>query len=345
MEHIEDTSILSTTEFDRKDQKILRELFSNARQPYSIIAKHVRLSKESVAYRIQKMQERGLITGFNTVLDVQKLDFQSYFVHIRFQKVDAENEKIILSALSDNPSIAWVVSCIGSADVILKAFARDDFELDATIKGIYSSFTDYLHSISSSHVLEEHAVPFAFLYGGAGELHSLTFDRARVEVDALDRSILELLANNARISLAELSLKLKQNRDTIKYRITNLEKSGVIKKYRPDVWPKKLGYSWYFLSLSTTNLPVLTLRNFKSYVLDNPSITYYYRTLGNADLHVEIRVLNTQQLNEILLEIRSILKTVLRNYELQLILHEHKYTYFPECVTLKPKANHYIRPP
>lgn len=33
-----------------------------------------------------------------------------------------------------------------------------------------------------------------------------------------------------------------------------------------------------------------------------------------------------------LMELRGILKAVLKRVELLTILHEHKYTYFPECM-------------
>ena len=61
-----------------KDRKILRELFDNARTPYSIIAKRVGLSKEVVNYRVKKLIERGILIRFNTVIDVNRLGWQVY---------------------------------------------------------------------------------------------------------------------------------------------------------------------------------------------------------------------------------------------------------------------------
>ena len=48
--------ILNMTKFDLKDRKILFELDTNSRQSFHEIAKKVGLSKDSVIYRINKLQ-------------------------------------------------------------------------------------------------------------------------------------------------------------------------------------------------------------------------------------------------------------------------------------------------
>ncbi|MBI2574912.1 hypothetical protein HYV82_03435, partial [Candidatus Woesearchaeota archaeon] len=47
---------------------------------------------------------------------------------------------------------------------------------------------------------------------------------------------------------------------------------------------------------------------------------------------VELRVRTNEKLNEVLTQIRGILKGSLKRFELLAILDEPKYTYFPECM-------------
>ena len=70
---------------DLKDCKILYELDINSRQSYHKIAKKVGLSKDSIIYRINKLQESGIIKQFHTVIDVGKLGFISFRLYLKLQ--------------------------------------------------------------------------------------------------------------------------------------------------------------------------------------------------------------------------------------------------------------------
>ena len=51
---------------DKKDKKILYHLDLNSRQSLNSIGKKVGLTKDVVAYRIQRMQKHGIIKMFRT---------------------------------------------------------------------------------------------------------------------------------------------------------------------------------------------------------------------------------------------------------------------------------------
>ena len=61
-------------------------------------------------------------------------------------------------------------------------------------------------------------------------------------LDALDGKIIELLANEPRIGVLELSRRLKVARGTIQARLDRLMVRGVITGFGPDLDPAALGY-------------------------------------------------------------------------------------------------------
>src|SRR3989344_4151660 len=67
----------------------------------------------------------------------------------------------------------------------------------------------------------------------------------KIKLDLLDKHILFELDKNSRIPTSLLAKKLERSRETIVYRINNLMKKGVIKKFRTVINPAKLGYSLY----------------------------------------------------------------------------------------------------
>ncbi len=64
----------------------------------------------------------------------------------------------------------------------------------------------------------------------------------RYNLDELDRKIINLLQENARMKNSEIAQKLGKPTSTIYERVKKLEKAGVIKGYRAVVDPRKVGY-------------------------------------------------------------------------------------------------------
>lgn len=61
-------------------------------------------------------------------------------------------------------------------------------------------------------------------------------------LDETDIGILEILRKNARTHFLGIAKKLRVSESTIRKRVKELEKSGIIKKYSAIVEPSKLGY-------------------------------------------------------------------------------------------------------
>ena len=320
---------------DVKDRKIIKALFSNGRATYSDIAKQVRLSKEVVNYRIRQLIDSGLITEFNTVIDVKKLGWQIYMVYIRLRNIDIEKERKIIEELENHPNIAWLIKCVGNYDIITKFFVKDNGHISSLMKEIEEKLKGSLEEYQVDFLLEESAVAQSFVYTSEATKETY-FSRSNEEqysLGKIDLKILKLLEHNSRISLAEISAKIKEQRDTIKYHLKKLEKAKVILKYRPSFWPDKLGYNWYFIILKMGNLNSQMQNHLVNYIISQPNVTYFYRTAGTSDMQIEVRVKTSQELNKILMQIRGILKDSLKRHEILVILAESKYTYFPDCMT------------
>ena len=64
-----------------------------------------------------------------------------------------------------------------------------------------------------------------------------------INLDAIDRQILEMLQEDAKINIKEIAAKLNMTKTPIYERIKRLEKEGVIQKYVTVLNRKKLGSS------------------------------------------------------------------------------------------------------
>lgn len=315
-----------------KDRRIFRELDRNARSPISIIARKVGLSKEVVNYRIKRLLDIRFITGFNTILNINKIGWNMFHVFIKLKSIDSNKENKILDFFIKHPNVSCVKKCLGNYDIVLKIFAKDLIELDSIMKEIGKRYENSIDNYITDFIVQESAVPFSLLYGEADIQKLEPKSEKTAELNHLEARILKELSNNARMSLADLSSKLKAPRDTIKYHIKKLEKNNIVSKYRPSIWPERTGYNYFLVTLKTEKISEEIEKGFELFLLNYPNVTYFYRTIGNNDIQIEIRAKTTEKLNEIILKIREILGDNLKHYEALMVLKEPKFTYAPECI-------------
>jgi len=83
-----------------------------------------------------------------------------------------------------------------------------------------------------------------------------TIIRSKMEkLDLTDRKILSELDKNCRISSSDLGKKVNKSREAVKYRIQQLQKNAVIKKFVTSINPGKLGYYIFKVYLKLENIP------------------------------------------------------------------------------------------
>ncbi|WP_190809849.1 Lrp/AsnC family transcriptional regulator [Flagellimonas sp. S3867] len=116
---------------DSINKRILKALTENGRSSFVEIGRKVGLSAPSVAERIQKMEELGLITGYSVKLNLAKLDY-----HIQANialKIDSNRFKAFASKLEDFPEIFECIKVTGEYCVYLKAALRNNDALENLI--------------------------------------------------------------------------------------------------------------------------------------------------------------------------------------------------------------------
>jgi DNA-binding Lrp family transcriptional regulator len=110
---------MTIMKLDELDEKILKELFEDARLSSRQIAKNAGVSVGTALSRIKKMEEEGLIKGYFVLLDHEKLGYQLTVVtEITVSKgrlVQMENE------IAKIPNVCCVYDVTGLTDAIVIA--------------------------------------------------------------------------------------------------------------------------------------------------------------------------------------------------------------------------------
>ena len=118
-------------------------------------------------------------------------------------------------------------------------------------------------------------------------------------IDDIDRKILKLLQENARISNAEIARRIDMAPSGILDRIRKLEKRGVIKGYEPRLDPLSLGLSLTTFILVRTEEPVGSYETGRK-LAEIPEVQEIHYIAGDYCYILKVRVQDTEALGGLL---------------------------------------------
>lgn len=318
---------------DMKDRKILYQLDLNCRQSNTQIGKKVSLNRDVVAYRINRLQNEGIIRNFFTVIDSYKLGYHVFRIYLNFQYTTLEVKNQIIEFLVKDKH-TWVVnSIIGRYDLGVHLWLKDFREFYNFWEKILDKYGDYFEQKIFSVYVKAYSYPNSYLLLDEykkidREKYEIVGVGKKIEIDDLDFKILNELAENARIPLIDIAEKLNCTSQTINYRIKNLVKLGIIQAFRVGIDISKLGYQYYkvdiYLKEHSQRNPII---NFIKY---NPYLTFIGTSAGVSDLELEFDVENSIKLNHIIDEINTKFPGMIKKYDYFTISKTHKVRCIPE---------------
>jgi DNA-binding Lrp family transcriptional regulator len=139
-------------------------------------------------------------------------------------------------------------------------------------------------------------------------------------MDDLDRKLIGLLRENARMPVASLAKSLKVARGTVQNRLAKLERDGIIAGYTIRLQPKidEQGIVALMTIAVEGNRIEPVLRTLRG----DPAIVTLYTTNGRWDLVAEIRADSLQSFDQVLGRIRRV--EGISGTETSLLLSTHK---------------------
>jgi DNA-binding Lrp family transcriptional regulator len=318
---------------DLKDRKILYELDLNCRQSNTQIGKKVGLKKDVVAYRINKLQEEGVIKKFFTVIDAFKLGYSVYRVYLKFQDIPINIKNEIINYFVKYKNSWSVYSMSGPFDFGTVLWIKNIYEFYQVYDELLDKYGKYIsQKIVSIYVqADEYEKSYLLLndYKGSDrKKFTIISDGNFVDIDEIDYKILDLLALNARKSLIEIAEKLKISSQTVKYRIDNLLKSGVIKGFRVNLDISKLDLQYFDLRLNLSDHS--QRKNIVDYLKNIPYFKCLNTTIGYIDLESEFHIKDMESVIQILEEISIKFPGAIRDHYFLRTRETHKERWLPE---------------
>lgn len=319
------------TKLDLKDRKILYELDINSRQSYHEISKKVGLSKDSVIYRINKLQESGIVKQFHTVIDVGKLGFTSFRLYLKLQNTTPKKEAEIIEFLKKQKIVTWIVSIEGEYDLGMWILSKSIQEVNFLWKDFLKRYRDFIEERNLTIFTKVSYFPRTYILDDKKNREELVFvtEPQEIKLDNIDIKLLELLALDSRSSILELSENLNITPKTVTSRIKQLEKKKVIIGYRTMFDLDKLGYQYFKIHFNLHNLKEEKEDKFRNYLKKHKNVTYDNEVLGGDDVEIEVQLQTIQDLRSFIEKIKNKFADIIKNHKYLLFYKEHKYLFFP----------------
>jgi Lrp/AsnC family transcriptional regulator for asnA, asnC and gidA len=315
---------------DIKDKKILYHLDLNSRQSFSQIGKKVGLHKDAIANRIKRLQEKGIIVRFNTIIDTIKLGYSCMRFYINYQYITPEIKEDIIDHFVNFKYTQAVATPEGSYELCIFLLAKNVSEIHSFWQKTLSKYRDYFANQIIAPFIGENIYTKSFLIDEKDDRVNQIVRRGgeKVDYDDLDFQILQLLAQNSRIPTIDIAKKLNAATTTIRKRIKRLIEIGVILRFHITINWEIIGYKWFKVDLYLKDYN--KIHQIIKYLEANPHLSYIDKTFGYADLELELIVNNVNQLKQIVEDISSKFPTMIRSYTYFSVEESHKWIDMPE---------------
>ncbi len=301
---------------DLIDRKILYLLSCNARLSNTTIAKHLKIGREVVAYRIKRMQELKIIHGYLTLINVQKVGLCSKGVGLKVNTTVKVDD--VVNDIKTIPEISSVFQCGGMHDIILTIMAKDEHTCYDVFHNLLLRHGDKIKNYNILTRLEQRFMRLKMLVDEKkdrdylnkikerkGSAFQKEFDmqnisREMIKIDHTDKVILDELKLNARIPLTDLSKKTGISVFQLQNRIRKLIKEDVIHGFICYAALAHLGLQFNFVFL---NVKQGVETAFKTWTEQHPHIVWCTKYLGDYNYKLSFFVKHNAHLSDILQEL------------------------------------------
>lgn len=278
---------------DKLDQKIITELFHDARISHSQLGKKVGASKEVINYRISRLLKQGIITQFIPLLDFSRLGYLNYRVQLKFNH---RNKEAWSSFFNSIPQTSWLVELQGNWDLVATFWVKSNVEFFEIVSKIQLHFKDNIQEMLITTVDTIYHLPPNFLLDKKIEKYYRmgTSKDILLQLDPIEMKICKELLKDGRISILELARNIDSSATNVTYHLKKLVKQKIIVAFVPILNPATVGFTHFKIMIQLLN--PAQKKQLKERLIQEKGTLYITEAYGQSDLEFEFV---TQKINDL----------------------------------------------
>ena len=144
-----------------------------------------------------------------------------------------------------------------------------------------------------------------------------------ISIDLKDKKILSCLDSNARMSYSQIAKKVGLSKESVRYRILQLEKLGVIQDYKVIVDIRKIHYRAYHLFITFNNPEIEVEKECLRRLMEFSFVRAILKFNGDYDFEIALVAKGIDELDENLKRIFSGINKFIKKQELLIIVKSY----------------------
>lgn len=320
---------------DQLDRQIVAALQIHGRATWQQIARVVGTSDTTVARRTQRMFSSGVVRVVAST-DPLRCGY-GYPVMVQV-KCQVGQTARVAAALAQRPDVRFIALVTGAFDIVLELIVSSQRELARVLfDGIEK--VDGLLSTVTENVVAHYKVAHVWSHGTLDDemARALSEDRGDIveqdpaPLDDRDQALVDLLAEDARLSFAAMASRLDISESMAKRRVSALVRDGRV-RFSTIVHPALLGYDvevWCWLGMDLRHAD-----DAARLLATRPEVRYVAGTAGYSDLACEVVLRDQADLHRFITEVLANLPGLRRSeIGLELVTLKRAYAHIESPFT------------
>jgi Lrp/AsnC family transcriptional regulator, leucine-responsive regulatory protein len=320
---------------DLRDQSIISLLSEHARMPLSEIAKKTHLNRDTVNYRIKRLQDLGVIQAMYPHLDMRHFGFEQYQVFFVLDERDKKAKQACLQSFIDHPHTCSVIVYNDRWDVHWTLIARSLTEFDHILTGVINLFAGVIIEKEVFLVLRKYhttTLPYDHYQKKGCTPRAIPVEKKEISLDAKDIAIVQELSLDARKNAVAIGSAVGLSGDAVLIRMKRLYDMHVVHKYTVIADYAKLGYHLFVFPLRVKAFDEKHNKRLETYVKDHPFIVRCVKTIGSYDFLLYIVADTPRSLHHIIEQIKDTFSDVIVSYATWVTYKELCFYTFPRVL-------------
>ncbi|MCH7850925.1 MAG: Lrp/AsnC family transcriptional regulator [Nanoarchaeota archaeon] len=293
---------------DEKDKLILFELLQDCRRSLTKISKDVGLPKQTVSYRISKLEKNKVIKKYTINVNWQKLGLSRHSLYLDLKGIKVDKVDKYLKAIIeiDEVSCCYMLHNVSKWKIYISVWTKTIERYDEIQTKIITKFKKHIRNYLSFQGFKSYTYLAKRLNPKKKFKIDIKEGMDNIQLNDLDLKIIKSLKKNSRISSLDLSTKLKTSPSNIIKRIRNLKSRGIIQRFYPIIDLKKLGYTEYTFISRIDPSYEKNIGEFIKFTKKDPRFVIVIRAVGYVNLYYAFITKDNDELDEMTHKIEEI---------------------------------------
>jgi Lrp/AsnC family transcriptional regulator, leucine-responsive regulatory protein len=143
---------------DLLDRKLLKLLLKDSRESLVDLAQKLKVSADTINYRIKKLKEAGIIKSFTTIVNYSLLGYNYFCLFFTLKYFTQEADNKFKEITSKHKQIISAYKTIGEWNLLVKIIAKTPIEFHQIVKHLRTDFKGMVNNYDTLLGYREHCI-------------------------------------------------------------------------------------------------------------------------------------------------------------------------------------------